>query len=218
MLSVWEKLSDGWKASFEEAWQAYAHGSIPIGAVIVDASHRIISRGRNRINETTAPIKQTCSNRLAHAEINALLQLDTLDSEEHKNYTLYTTTEPCVLCFGAIIMSGVRKVRFAATDPIAGGANLNDAENSFIKSRNLDIKCADTYLGELQRVLRTDQVIRALGEEQAIRFLDKYRMKYPKAIELGIKWNREGRLQEAVRNNDPVELIINNISDEIKTF
>ncbi|MCM3172703.1 MULTISPECIES: nucleoside deaminase [unclassified Paenibacillus] len=215
---MWEKLSDGWKASFEEAWQAYAHGSIPIGAVIVDASHRIISRGRNRINETTAPIKQTCSNRLAHAEINALLQLDTLDSEEHKNYTLYTTTEPCVLCFGAIIMSGVRKVRFAATDPIAGGANLNDAENSFIKSRNLDIKCADTYLGELQRVLRTDQVIRALGEEQAIRFLDKYRMKYPKAIELGIKWNREGRLQEAVRNNDPVELIINNISDEIKTF
>ena len=115
-------------------------------------------------------------------------------------------------------MSGVRKVRFAATDPIAGGANLNDAENSFIKSRNLDIKCADTYLGELQRVLRTDQVIRALGEEQANRFLDKYRMKYPKAIELGIKWNRERRLQEAVRNNDPVELIINNISDEFENF
>ncbi|MCG7376776.1 nucleoside deaminase [Paenibacillus sp. ACRSA] len=213
---MWEKLSECWKASFEEAWEAYAHGSIPIGAVIVDANNRIISRGRNRINETTAPIKQTCSNRLAHAEINALLQLDTLDSEEHKNYTLYTTTEPCVLCFGAIIMSGVKKVRFAATDPIAGGANLNDAENSFIKSRNLDIKCADTYLGELQRVLRTDQVIRALGKEQANRFLDKYRMKYPKAIELGIKWNREGRLQEALRNNDPVELIINNISKEIK--
>lgn len=215
---MWEKLSDCWKSSFEEAWEAYAHGSIPIGAVIVDANNQIISRGRNRINETTAPIKQTCSNRLAHAEINALLQLDTLDSEEHKNYTLYTTTEPCVLCFGAIIMSGVRKVRFAATDPIAGGANLNDAENSFIKSRNLDIKCADTYLGELQRVLRTDQVIRALGEEQANRFLDKYRMKYPKAIELGIKWNRERRLQEAVRNNDPVELIINNISDEFENF
>nr|WP_275446017.1 nucleoside deaminase [Paenibacillus sp. ACRSA] len=215
-MNVWEKLSECWKASFEEAWEAYAHGSIPIGAVIVDANNRIISRGRNRINETTAPIKQTCSNRLAHAEINALLQLDTLDSEEHKNYTLYTTTEPCVLCFGAIIMSGVKKVRFAATDPIAGGANLNDAENSFIKSRNLDIKCADTYLGELQRVLRTDQVIRALGKEQANRFLDKYRMKYPKAIELGIKWNREGRLQEALRNNDPVELIINNISKEIK--
>ncbi|KQY83268.1 hypothetical protein ASD24_13390 [Paenibacillus sp. Root52] len=213
---MWEKLSECWKASFEEAWEAYAHGSIPIGAIIVDANNKIMSRGRNRINETIAPSKQTCLNRLAHAEINALLQLDTLDSEEHKNYTLYTTTEPCVLCFGAIIMSGVRKVRFAATDPIAGGANLNDAENSFIKSRNLDIKCDETYLGELQRVLRTDQVIRALGEEQASKFLDKYRIKYPKAIELGIKWNREGRLQEALRNNDPVEVIINNISKEIK--
>ncbi|MBD7969230.1 nucleoside deaminase [Paenibacillus sp. Sa2BVA9] len=218
VLNVWETLSNSWKASFEEAWEAYAHGSFPIGAVIVNSNNEVISRGRNRINEASAPINQTCSNRLAHAEINALLQLDILESNDFKGYTLYTTTEPCVLCFGAIIMSGVRKVRFAATDPIAGGANLIYSENSFIKSRNLDIKCDRKYLGEIQRVLRTDHVIRTLGRDQAIRFLDKYRINYPEAIELGIKWYKEGRLQEALRNKVPIGVIINEILKEIKTL
>jgi tRNA(adenine34) deaminase len=44
---MWEDLSIPWKVSFEEAWEAYCSGSLPIGAVLVDSDHNIISRGRN---------------------------------------------------------------------------------------------------------------------------------------------------------------------------
>ena len=37
---------------------------------------------------------------------------------------VYTTTEPCPLCMGALYMSGVRGLRFTSRDPWAGSANL----------------------------------------------------------------------------------------------
>lgn len=76
----------------------------------------------------------------------------------------------------------------------------------------------EQVLGEIKRVLRTDHVIRTLGKEQAIRFLDKYRINYPEAIELGLKWNKQGRLQEALRNKVPIDVIINELLKEIKTL
>jgi len=32
---MWNRLSIPWKVCFEEAWEAYCKGSIPIGAVLV---------------------------------------------------------------------------------------------------------------------------------------------------------------------------------------
>lgn len=216
-LIMWSSLTKTWQICFEEAWDSYCHGSIPIGAVLVNSNGVIISRGRNRINEKIAPNKQICSNRLAHAEINALLQINSTDSDTFKNCTLYTTTEPCVLCFGAITMSGIRKVRFAATDPIAGGKNLIFSENSFIKSREIDIKCVEKFLGEVQQVLITDYVMRSYGEENVNRFLDHYSIDYPEAIVLGKIWYEENKLDQARKEQVPISTIINEISEAIKS-
>jgi len=46
----WDRLSLPWQACLEEAWSAYCASTIPIGAVVVDADGRILSRGRNRID------------------------------------------------------------------------------------------------------------------------------------------------------------------------
>jgi tRNA(Arg) A34 adenosine deaminase TadA len=204
-----------WKACFEEAWAAYCNGSIPIGAVLVDEEDHIVSRGRNRVHEAAAPDNQTCSNRLAHAEINALLQIKTTSSDELKRYTLYSTTEPCVLCFGAIVMSGVRKVRYAASDPIAGGIDLNKSSNRFILSRMIEVGRGPKLLGNVQRVLRTDQVIRALGLAGADRFLQHYIVEHPEAVTLGKRWHEAGLLQEAGNTRTPVEQVFNEIAKEL---
>ncbi|AIQ14309.1 nucleoside deaminase [Paenibacillus durus] len=213
---MWAKLTKVWQSCFEEAWESYCHGSIPIGAVLVNSDEVIVSRGRNRINETQAPNKQTCSNRLAHAEINALMQIESTDSETFKDYTLYTTTEPCVLCFGAITMTGIRKVRFAATDPIAGGRNLNYSDNSFIKSRGIDIESAEKQLGEIQQVLMTDYILRSIKEEQVSRFLNSYTIDYPKAVTIGIKWYKENKLYQASKEQLPINMIIDDILEALR--
>src|SRR4051812_16441009 len=61
--------------------------------------------------------------RLAHAEVNALLALDHT-AVDPAACVLYSTTEPCPLCTGAIRMSGIRSVHYASRDSAAGSIDL----------------------------------------------------------------------------------------------
>jgi tRNA(adenine34) deaminase len=131
---MWEALSHPWQACVEEAWAAYCAGSFPIGAAITETSGNIITRGRNRIFESSAEDGQIHGHRLAHAEVNALLNLDY--NIDPTTCTLYITTEPCPLCVGAICMAGVRTVKYAACDPTAGGKELLKA-TPFLRSRKI---------------------------------------------------------------------------------
>ncbi|HSQ16865.1 MAG TPA: nucleoside deaminase [Anaerolineales bacterium] len=112
-----------WQVCLEEAWDAYCAGSLPIGACVVDATGTILSRGRNRIEETQADVPYACGNTLAHAELNALLALK-VDRPTRHAAALYTTTEPCPLCLGAFYMSSVRTLHYAARESFAGSTNL----------------------------------------------------------------------------------------------
>jgi tRNA(adenine34) deaminase len=123
---MWDQLSQPWRSCLEEAWAAYCAGSIPIGAVITDGAGRVIARGRNTMFEPSAQGYSLSGNRMAHAEINALLALGECDVDP-KTCTLYTTTEPCPMCLGAIRMYYIEKVRYASRDPVAGSAALATA-------------------------------------------------------------------------------------------
>jgi len=123
---MWDELAPPWRACVEEAWAAYRAGSLPIGAAITDAEGRILARGRNRIFEASAPPGLLAGSRLAHAEMNALLALDWAAADP-RACVLYTTTEPCPLCAGAVRMTRLRRVRYAARDGAGGGADLFEA-------------------------------------------------------------------------------------------
>ena len=97
------------REALKEAELAMQAGERPIGAVIVHQG-QIVGRGRA---EHLAK-----HNRLAHAEMNALLQTATaLYDYPHDNGVIYTTVEPCEMCLGAIVMSDViNHVVFALAD------------------------------------------------------------------------------------------------------
>lgn len=120
---LWSSLSPPWRCCLEEAWAAYCAGSLPIGAAIADGSGRVVARGRNRIFEPDAEGRLLCGHRLAHAEMNALIALDWARIEPAA-CTLYTTTEPCPLCTGAIRMAPIGAVRYASRDAAAGSIAL----------------------------------------------------------------------------------------------
>src|SRR5919201_3567017 len=100
--SVWLRLGRVWQAAIEEAWSAYAVGTVPVGAVLVDRDAAIVARGRNRIWDAGAGT-QIGGTPLAHAEVNALLGL-VGSSVDPRTLAIYTTAEPCPLCVGAIVM------------------------------------------------------------------------------------------------------------------
>lgn len=146
---MWKDLSLPWQGCFEEGWEAYCMGSLPIGAVLTDLEGHILARGRNRIFEGEADGQQLAGHRLAHAEMNTLLRADWKNINP-KSSILYTTTEPCPLCVGAIRMMRLGEVRYASQDPGAGSADLFQA-NGFL--RNGNIKVVGPEVAELEAIL-----------------------------------------------------------------
>lgn len=101
-------------AAIEEAKIAALEGDIPVGAVIV-MDNKILTRAHNRRNIE--------NNALLHAEIIAIDDAcKTLGSRFLTNCDLYVTLEPCPMCTGAVIQSGIRRLYFGAYDPKAGCA------------------------------------------------------------------------------------------------
>jgi hypothetical protein len=79
-------LAPPWGEVFELMWDAYAAGTIPVGAVVVDAAGTVVARGRNRIFDE-ADGAALGRSRLAHAEIIALAQLPPPQTyEDHTRY------------------------------------------------------------------------------------------------------------------------------------
>jgi tRNA(adenine34) deaminase len=123
---LWQSLSEPWRACLDEAWAAYCAGSVPIGAVITDCAGQILSRGRNRIYDREPSGRAIWGTRLAHAEMNALAPLDPREIQLEA-CVLYTTTEPCPMCTGAIRMCHIGEVRYASRDTMGGSVALLQA-------------------------------------------------------------------------------------------
>jgi len=134
---LWDELVTPWQACLEEAWAAYGAGTIPIGAVVVDATGQIVARGRNRIYDRTPAGRLLFGHRLAHAEVNALIAVDH-ERVDLPACAIYTTTEPCPLCVGAIRMLRLGAVHYASRDTAAGSIALLDA-TPFMRRRPIHV-------------------------------------------------------------------------------
>lgn len=87
--------------ALKEAKIAAKEGNWPIGYVIV-LEDRIISHTRNQVYSS--------KDKLAHAEMLALRKVQGILQENSRKATLYTTYEPCPMCFGASILTKVKRV------------------------------------------------------------------------------------------------------------
>ncbi len=88
------------RIALQEAEIALKEGNWPIGAVI-ELGGVVISQAHNQVYTL---------DRLAHAEMLALREVQGLLKQNPKQATPYTTYEPCPMCFGGAILSRVRRV------------------------------------------------------------------------------------------------------------
>ncbi len=100
--------------ALKEAGRAFDLEEVPVGAVIVYKG-RIIGRAHNQIKLLKDPT--------AHAEMIAITQAASfLRNERLKDCDMYATIEPCSMCAGALVLSRIRTLYFAAADPKTGAA------------------------------------------------------------------------------------------------
>ena len=123
----WSRLPEHWCGAFRQAWAAYVAGTIPVGAVVVDPHGVIAAAARNRIFDASDPPRgQLAGSWLAHAELNAIAQIDAERSRTAEGWAVYSTFEPCPLCAGAITVAfrGRITVGYACRDPIGSGLRI----------------------------------------------------------------------------------------------
>lgn len=187
-----QRLSGGWRTVLEEAWAAYLHGSYPIGACVVDTSGQVVARGRNRLGEERRVDGVISGHALSHAEVDALLALPELSADEHRALTLYTSTEPCPMCLGALLMAGVGALAYAAADLYAGTAGLL-AEHPYMNAKAVRVGRAPEDLGRACRVLElTFHLDRGMPLDHG--YLTVHREHEPRAYAAAEALHRSGAL------------------------
>ena len=91
----------------------------PFAAVVVKDG-RIVGEGTNRVTSTNDPT--------AHAEVVAIREAcRALGDFQLTGCDLYTTCEPCPMCFGAIYWARPARVFFAGTAQDASDAGFDDS-------------------------------------------------------------------------------------------
>ena len=91
------------------AWRARQHGNHPFGAVLVDEHNQVVLEAENTVNSG-----RDCT---GHAETNLVrLASGQFSPEELAHHTLYSSTEPCGMCAGAIHWSQIGRVVYALSE------------------------------------------------------------------------------------------------------
>jgi tRNA(adenine34) deaminase len=105
--------------ALEMAKAAYDRNEFPVGCVMIHEG-AVIARGARRNSRGHNPSE------LDHAEISALRELEQLGgSVDRGRITMYCTLEPCLMCFGALMIGGIGTVVYAYEDAM-GGATACD--------------------------------------------------------------------------------------------
>ncbi len=103
--------------AIEEAKQALKLGDFPVGCVIADSNGVICKAKRENSGEA--------GNELDHAEIVALGKLYSFHYDKlSSDLVVYSTMEPCLMCFSTLILNNIRTIVYAYEDVMGGGTNL----------------------------------------------------------------------------------------------
>lgn len=94
-------------------------GGEPFATIIVDENGAVVGTGVNNSHKKYDPT--------SHAEVEAIRDAcENLQTSTLENCTLYTSCEPCPMCFGAIYWSKLKEVYFAADHHLAAAGGFDD--------------------------------------------------------------------------------------------
>ncbi len=114
-------MNEFMKIALEEAEQGFTSGDGgPFGAVLVKGGE-IIAKGHNLVLKANDPT--------AHAEMIVIrLAAKKIGTWNLSGCELYSSCEPCPMCFGAICWARIKKVYYGCTEKDAAEIGFEDKE------------------------------------------------------------------------------------------
>lgn len=119
MMTEEERAADErfMRLALAEARQALDRNEFPVGCVIVHDGEVVASGARQNTSGRV--------NELDHAEIVALRTLfDTAPDLGLKEVAVYSTMEPCLMCYATMLVNDVGRVVYGYEDVMGGGTGL----------------------------------------------------------------------------------------------
>ena len=110
--------------TFKLSTQSVENGNHPFGAILV-INDKVVCTSENEVN--------TLNDITAHAELRLIQKAQKiLSKEELSRSTIYSSTEPCAMCSGAIYWAGIKKVYFGCSaidlyNIVKGGLNISSS-------------------------------------------------------------------------------------------
>jgi tRNA(adenine34) deaminase len=125
--------------ALEEARDALNMGEFPVGCVIVYENNVLVTGARHHSGSEN-------QNELDHAEMLALRRLVDIGKKiDRAQLTVFSTLEPCLMCYAALILNDIRHIVYAYEDVMGGGTNLDLKKlNPFYQ--DMEIKVAPRIL------------------------------------------------------------------------
>jgi tRNA(adenine34) deaminase len=106
------------RRAIEIALEAERLGNLPVGAIIVVDSTVVAEAGNSILKPVYHPGR--------HAELEALRRVPVALWPRNREMTCYCTLEPCVMCFGALLLHGIGRIVFGAEDRQGGAKAVLD--------------------------------------------------------------------------------------------
>jgi tRNA(adenine34) deaminase len=152
------------KKALEEAQAALVAGEFPVGCVMAHDNTTLASGSRKG---TTGDYP----NEVDHAEMVALRRLFRLNPKINlREVTVFSTLEPCLMCFGALMISGIGKLVFAYEDVMGGGTHCDTANMTPLYQsnqmaiipgilRNVSLKLLKTFFSKSQNTYLKNSIL-----------------------------------------------------------
>lgn len=109
-----------WMQTARELAENALPEDVPVGALLINTSGKIVSQGWNKREQLHDPT--------AHAEVIALKEAGKSQQNWRLNdLILYVTLEPCPMCASALLQARISAIIFGAYDPLQGalGSMIN---------------------------------------------------------------------------------------------
>jgi isopenicillin N synthase-like dioxygenase/tRNA(Arg) A34 adenosine deaminase TadA len=104
------------RAAIEESKHAVETGHMPFGGVVADADGNILVRGHNLCQAGSTRGGSANTDPTQHAEMEIVrIACTMIDASIRPSCTLYTSTEPCVMCAGAIYWSRIGRIVYGCS-------------------------------------------------------------------------------------------------------
>ncbi|SHN28044.1 nucleoside deaminase [Cryptosporangium aurantiacum] len=132
-MALTELDTDHLRTAIGVARNARINGNHPFGAILIDAAGDQVLAAENSV--------VTSRDATGHAETN-LVRLASRRFAPHElaACTLYTSTEPCAMCSGAIYWAGIGRVVFALAE-----SELRELTGANPKNPTLALTCREVF-------------------------------------------------------------------------